>query len=83
MILPKTKWHHGELTHTQSTVKYSYQPESFFMITFVLLTVSDIGRLSDNILKTERVVSLKIILHDVSFISDRFILTFLKASNSF
>ena len=83
MILPKTKWHHGEWAHTQSTVKYSYLPESSFMITCVLLTVSDIGRLSDNILKTERVVSLKIILHDVSFISDRFILTFLKTSNSF
>ena len=43
---------------TQSTVKYSYTPESFVMIMCVLWTMSDIGkRLSDNILKTERVVS--------------------------
>ena len=48
----------------QSTVKYSYPPQSFIMITCVLLTMSDIGRLSENILKIERVVSLKIISHD-------------------
>ena len=59
-----------------STVKYSYPPESFIIITSVLLTMSDIGRLSDNILKTERVVSLEIILHGVSFISDHFIVPF-------
>ena len=68
---------------TQSTVKYSYLSESFIMITCVLLTMSDIGRLSDNILKTGREVSFKIIKHDASFISDHFIVPFLKTSVSF
>ena len=35
----------GDLrVHTQSTVKHSYSPESFIIITCVLLTMSDIGK---------------------------------------
>ena len=40
-------------------------------------------RLSDNILETERVVSLKIISHDASFTYDHFTVPFLKTSITF
>ena len=58
-------------------MKLSYPPESFIMITWVSLTMSDIGKDCQTI-KTERVVSLKIISRDAGFISDHFIVLFLK-----
>ena len=45
--------------HIQSTLKYSYSPQSFIIITCVLLTVSDIGRLSDNIFKLKELFLLR------------------------
>ena len=47
---------------TQSTVKYSYPPETFIMVACVLLTMLDIVKdYPRQYFKTERVVSLKII----------------------
>ena len=59
--------------HTESTVKYSYVPESFIIITCVL---SDIEKTARQYFKTERVVSLKIISHGASFIPDHSIVLF-------
>ena len=66
--------------HIQSTVKNSYSPESFIIITCtcVLLTMSDIGKDCLAIFQMERLVSLKIILHGESFISDPFYCPFFK-----
>ena len=65
--------------YTQSTVKHSYSLESFIIITCVLLTMSDSGKTARQYFKTERLVSLKIILHGESFISDPFYCPFFKA----
>ena len=68
--------------HTQNTVKHSYSPKSFIIITCVLLTTvcQILEKTARKYFKTERLISLKIILHvhGESFISDPFYCPFFK-----
>ena len=63
---------------TVAPEKYQYPPESFIMIKYVfqVVTMSEFGRLSGSICKTERVVYLKISPHDLSFVSNHFFSSF-------
>ena len=80
MLSPKTKWLHEELTFESPHSEYSEIFISTCNLYYDYMCIVDYvrhwRRQSDNILKTERVVSLKIISHAASFISDHFIVLF-------
>ena len=66
--------------HTQSTVKHSYSPDSFIIITCVLLTTvcQILEKTARKYFKTERLVKIILHVHGESFISDPFYCPFFK-----